>query len=305
MRILLNGILINLEMNKLKAIVLAGGNGSRLFPLTIGTSKQLLPVYDKPMIYYPISTLILSGIKDICVITKPSDSSRFKDLLGDGTQYGVNFSFITQTSPNGIAEAFILAESFIGDSNVVLILGDNIFYGNKFSQKLNKAIENFNNGSSSIFTIKVNTPNQFGVIKFNDKNKLEKVVEKPDKFISNNIVLGLYFYTNDVVQIAKTLRPSKRNELEITEINNSYLKKEKLELIFLDNDDDFFWSDTGTYKSLIEASKFIESIEKNTGKKVGCIEEISYSMGYINQSQLKLLASKMKNSDYGKYIFNL
>ena len=290
-------------MKSIKGIILAGGNGSRLFPLTLGTSKQLLPVYDKPMIYYPLSIFMLAGIKDILIISTSEDLPKFKKLLSDGKSLGINITYEIQFKPNGIAESFIIGENFIGDDNICLILGDNIFHGQDFIYNVIKAKENIKEGFSSIFGVSVKNPESFGVIEFDNKNNVIAISEKPEHAKSNTIVSGLYFYTNDVIKYAKKLKPSKRGEKEITDINNYYLSSKKLKLIFLESS--ISWIDTGTYSSLIQASKYFEDYENKTGKKAACIEEIAFNMGYINQKQLKKIAKSMHNSDYGKYLLNL
>ena len=290
-------------MKLIKGIILAGGHGSRLYPLTMGVSKQLLPVYDKPMIYYPLSVFLSAGIRDILIISTKEDLPKFKKLLGNGSSLGINLSFKVQIKPNGIAESFIIAEDFIGNDNVSLILGDNIFHGKYFISNVFKAMENLNKGFSSIFGVSVDNPENFGVIEFDEKNNIIDIVEKPKNAKSNFIVSGLYFYTNDVVAHAKKLRPSKRDEKEITDINNIYLRQNKLKLNLLNRNT--AWIDTGTYGSLIKASKFFEDFENKTSKKVACIEEIALNMKYINKSQLKVIAMSMINSDYGKYLLNL
>lgn len=290
-------------MKSIKGIILAGGNGSRLFPLTLGTSKQLLPVYDKPMIYYPLSIFMLAGIKDILIISTSEDLPKFKKLLSDGKSLGINITYEIQFKPNGIAESFIIGENFIGDDNICLILGDNIFHGQDFIYNVIKAKENIKEGFSSIFGVSVKNPESFGVIEFDNKNNVIAISEKPEHAKSNTIVSGLYFYTNDVIKYAKKLKPSKRGEKEITDINNHYLSSKKLKLIFLESS--ISWIDTGTYSSLIQASKYFEDYENKTGKKAACIEEIAFNMGYINQKQLKKIAKSMHNSDYGKYLLNL
>ena len=290
-------------MKSIKGIILAGGTGSRLFPLTIGTSKQLLPVYDKPMIYYPISIFMQAEIKDILIISSQYDLPNFKKLLGDGSNLGIKISYKVQFEPNGIAESFIIGEDFICDDNVCLILGDNIFYGEEFILNINSAKKDLSNGYSSIFGVSVQNPENFGVIEFDDKNNIVNIQEKPKKPKSNIIVSGLYFYTNDVVKFAKKLKPSKRGEKEITDINNIYLSSKKLKLVRLKSN--ISWIDTGTYSSLIKASKYFENFEIKTGKKVACIEEIAFEMKYISKKQLKVIAMSMINSDYGKYLLNL
>ena len=290
-------------MKKIKGIILAGGNGSRLYPLTLSTSKQLIPVYDKPMIYYPLSTLISGGIRDILIITRENDLKSYKSLLGNGKSIGINISYAIQSKPNGIAESIIIGSDFISDHNVCLILGDNIFYGEKFHLYFDKAKQNLKSGYSSIFGIKVKNPEDFGVINFDSNQNITSIVEKPANPISNFIVSGLYFFTNEVKEVSKTLIPSDRNELEITDVNNYFLEKNKLKLISLDTE--ISWIDTGTYKSLIDASNFFHKIEKNTKRKVACIEEIAFKMGYINKEALRDIAKKMKNSDYGKYLIEI
>ena len=290
-------------MKSIKGIILAGGTGSRLYPLTIGASKQLLPVYDKPMIYYPISVFMQAEIKDILIISSENDLPKFKKLLGDGSNLGIKISYKVQYEPNGIAESFIIGEDFICDDNVCLILGDNIFHGDEFISNINTAKKDLSYGYSSIFGVSVQNPESFGVIEFDEKNNVVGIQEKPKKPKSNIIVSGLYFYTNDVVKFAKKLKPSKRGEKEITDINKIYLSSKKLKLIQLNPN--ISWIDTGTYSSLIRASKYFENFEIKTGKKVACIEEIALDMKYINKKQLKAIAMSMINSDYGKYLLNL
>ncbi len=287
-------------MKKIKGIILAGGYGTRLFPLTIGTSKQLLPVYDKPMIYYPLSVLMQAGIRDILIITNGEHMSSFQNLFGDGSSLGLSINYEIQEQPNGIAESFIIGSKFIGNDNVILILGDNIFYGQKLKSYLEKAKNNLNDGLSTVFGVKVKKPENFGVIEYDKFNNISKIYEKPTKPKSDLIVSGLYFYTNDVIKKAKVLKPSKRGEKEITDINNIYLSKKKLKLIILS--EQISWIDTGTYGSLINASKYFEKLEDTSGKKSSCIEQIAYEMGYINKSKLKKIVEKMKHSDYGKYL---
>ena len=290
-------------MKSIKGIILAGGTGSRLFPLTIGTSKQLLPVYDKPMIYYPISVLMQAEIKDILIISSKHDLPKFKKLLGDGSKLGIQISYKVQFEPNGIAESFIIGEDFIGEDDVCLILGDNIFHGDEFISNIITAKKDLSNGYSSIFGVSVPNPESFGVIEFDDKNNVINISEKPASPKSNTIVSGLYFYTNDVIKYAKQLKQSRRGEKEITDLNNLYLSSNKLKLISLNSD--VSWIDTGTYGSLIKASKFFENYEIQTGKKVSCIEEIAYEMGYIDFINLKKIANSMQNSEYGKYLLNI
>ncbi len=286
-----------------KGIILAGGHGTRLYPLTLGASKQLLPVYDKPMIYYPLSVLMNSGIRNILIISTIDDISKFKCLLGDGNKLGLKIRYEVQNQPNGIAESFIIGSDFIGKDNVCLILGDNIFYGSKLHSFINQAKFNLTKGLSTIFGVSVNNPQDFGVVSFNSDNKIEKIVEKPINPTTDIIVAGLYFYTNDVIEIANGLIPSKRGELEITELNNIYLSRNKLSLLKLDKE--IKWIDTGTYNSLLKASRFFQDKEKSTQKKFACIEEISLKMGYIKKEQLEVIARSMKNSEYGEYLFRL
>ena len=268
-------------MKSIKGIILAGGTGSRLYPLTFGTSKQLLPVYDKPMIYYPLSIFMQAEIKDILIISSEHDLPKFKKLLGDGTNLGINISYKVQFKPNGIAESFIIGENFIGEDNVCLILGDNIFHGDSFISNINNAKKALSNGFSSIFGVSVQNPQNFGVIEFDENKNVINIFEKPENPKSNFIVSGLYFYTNDVVKYAKKLKPSKRGEKEITDINNFYLSKKKLKLFLLD--DNISWIDTGTYSSLIKASKYFEDYEKKTGKKAACVEEIALNKNWIKK----------------------
>ena len=290
-------------MSLTKGIILAGGYGTRLYPLTYGTSKQLLPVYDKPMIYYSLSTLMNAGIKDIMIISTPNDLPRFKDLFKDGKHIGLNISYAHQKKPNGIAESLIIGADFIGNDNICLILGDNIFHGNNFISLLDKARLNLENNYSTIFGVEVDNPNDFGVIEFDSQNKIHNIVEKPDNASSNIIVSGLYYYTNDVLQIAMNLKPSPRGELEITDINNHYLSQNKLRLVKLDSETS--WIDTGTYDSLIKASKYFQDYENKTAKKVACIEEIALSLRYIDKTKLISIANSMKNSSYGKYLLKI
>ena len=290
-------------MKTIKGIILAGGNGSRLYPLTLGASKQLLPVYDKPMIYYPLSIFIQAEIKEILIISTKQDLPNFKKLLGNGSNLGINISYKQQEKPNGIAESFVIGEDFIENDHVSLILGDNIFHGNNFISNVNQAKKDLSLGFSSIFGVSVDNPQNFGVVEFDKNNKVVKISEKPKNPKSNIIVSGLYFYTNDVVKIAKTLNFSKRGEKEITDINNHYLMQKKLRLNFLNSD--ISWIDTGTYSSLIQASKYFEEYEKKTKTKAACIEEIAFKMGYINKAKLQEIAQSMINSDYGKYLLNL
>ena len=289
-------------MNNIKGIILAGGHGSRLFPLTIGTSKQLLAVYDKPMIYYPMYTLMLAGIKEILIISTPEDLPRYNKLFGNGNMLGLKISYEKQIKPNGIAESFIIGKKFIGNSHVCLVLGDNIFYGDKLVNYLKKGLNNLKKNSSTIYGLDVINPKEFGVVKFDSKNNLEKIVEKPKLFISNTIVSGLYMYTNDVIEIVKNLKPSSRNELEITDINNIYINKNKLRLIKLEKD--ISWIDTGTYDSMLKASNFFQELEKKTAEKYACIEHMAFQLSYIDEKQFLKLAGLMSNSSYGKYLLD-
>ena len=287
---------------KIKGIILAGGKGTRLFPLTKGTSKQLLPVYDKPMIYYPLSVLMDAGIREILIISTSKDLNSFKDLFGDGKEIGLSIQYSAQQNPNGIAEAFIIGEKFIMNDNVCLILGDNIFHGKKLNSVLNQAVENITKKNiSTIFGFKVNNPIDFGVLEFDKNDKVISIEEKPLIPKSNYAVVGMYFYTNDIIKIAKHIKPSKRNELEITDINNMYIYSNNLEVIKLDKS--FSWLDTGTFDSLVEATEFVKMMESKNENKIGCIEQIAYEKGYINLSELKYLAKSMENSSYGRYLF--
>lgn len=281
----------------MKGIILAGGSGTRLYPLTIAVSKQLMPVYDKPMIYYPLSTLMLAGINEILIITTPEDQAGFKKLLGDGSQVGCKFEYVVQPSPDGLAQAFILGEDFIGKDSVALVLGDNIFYGSGMGKLLqNKA----NPDGAVVFAYQVSDPERYGVVEFDSEFKVKSIEEKPAQPKSHYAVPGLYFYDNDVVAIAKAMKPSPRGELEITDVNKIYLEKGKLEVGVLDRGT--AWLDTGTFDSLQEAGQFIEVIEKRQGLKVGCIEEIAYRKGYINKDQLMEQAKKYMKSGYGTYL---
>ena len=287
----------------MKGIVLAGGDGTRLYPLTKGVSKQLLPVYDKPMIYYPLSVLMLAGIQDILIISTPKDLPNFKKLFGDGSQIGLNLSYKEQPSPDGLAQAFILGEDFIENDDVCLVLGDNIFFGYGFSEILQNAKQNISEGKSTIFSYYVNDPQRYGVAKFDNLGNVTSIDEKPEIPASNYAVVGLYFYTNNVVQIAKKVTPSPRGELEITSINQSYLKQKCLKVEILGRG--FTWLDTGTHDSLMEAGQFIETIEKRQGLKVACLEEIAYKMRYIDANKLKLLAEPLRKNAYGQYLLKL
>jgi glucose-1-phosphate thymidylyltransferase len=287
----------------MKGIILAGGSGTRLYPITKGVSKQLLPVYDKPMIYYPLSVLMLAGIKEILIISTPEDLPNFKKLLGSGENIGIKLSYKVQPSPDGLAQAFIIGEDFIGVDDVCLVLGDNIFYGYGFSKTLQNARKNVEEGKSTVFGYYVNDPERYGVASFDKKGVATSIEEKPEKPKSNYAVVGLYFYTNDVVEIAKKIKPSHRGELEITAVNQEYLRKNNLKVQVLGRG--FAWLDTGTHDSLMEAGQFIETIEKRQGLKVACIEEIAYRMKYIDKAQLKKLAEPLKNNGYGQYLLKL
>ncbi|MCL4537249.1 MAG: glucose-1-phosphate thymidylyltransferase RfbA [Nitrospirae bacterium] len=285
----------------MKGIILAGGSGTRLYPITMAVCKQLLPVYDKPMIYYPLSVLMLAGIRDILIISTPQDLSRFKDILGDGSHLGLHFSYKEQLHPNGIAEAFIIGEEFIGSSNVCLILGDNIFYGHGLTDLLKKAVVDIETkGGATIFGYCVNNPERYGVVEFDKNGKALSIEEKPKVPKSNYAVIGLYFYDNNVIEIAKNIKPSWRGELEITDVNTEYLKNGKLRVELLGKG--YAWLDTGTYDSLLDAGEFIATIEKRQGLKIACIEEIAYSLGYIDKTQLLKLADSFKNNGYGQYL---
>lgn len=285
----------------MKGIVLAGGSGTRLYPITKAISKQLLPLYDKPMIYYPISVLMLAGIKDILIISTPRDLPMYKDLLGDGSSLGIKFSYAIQENPNGLAEAFIIGEEFIGDDNVVLILGDNVFHGHRFTEVLERATQ-LEEGAV-IFGYYTNNPEDFGVVEFDDEWNVLSVEEKPKNPKSNYIVPGLYFYDNEVIEIAKNIKPSSRGEVEITSINEEYLKRGKLKVELLGRG--MAWLDTGTHEGLLEAANFIETIQKRQGLYIACLEEIAYLKGYIDVKQLLKTAEELKKTDYGQYLFNL
>lgn len=288
----------------MKGIVLAGGSGTRLYPITKGVSKQLLPIYDKPMIYYPLSTLMLAGIRDILVISTPADLPGFRRLLGTGADYGVNLTYAEQPSPDGLAQAFIIGRDFIGDDTVCLVLGDNIFFGQSFDQMLRKSIEAAEKrGEASIYGYWVADPERYGVAEFDPSGKVVSIEEKPAKPKSNYAVVGLYFYPNSVVDIAANLKPSARGELEITSVNQTYLEQGNLSLQKLGRG--FAWLDTGTHESLSEASTFIEVVEKRQGLKVACLEEIAYRQGWIDRQTLLRQAEPMKKNDYGKYLIRL
>jgi glucose-1-phosphate thymidylyltransferase len=287
----------------MKGIILAGGSGTRLYPITKGVSKQLLPVYDKPMIYYPLSVLMLAGIQEILIISTPEDLPNFIKLLGDGSEIGLLLSYKEQPSPDGLAQAFIIGEQFIGNDDVCLVLGDNIFYGYGFSGMLQNAKKNLLRGKSTVFGYYVNDPERYGVAEFDSDGIVISIEEKPKNPKSNFAVVGLYFYTNEVVQIAKKIKPSHRGELEITSVNQEYLQQHKLKVELLGRG--FAWLDTGTHDSLMEAGQFIETIEKRQGLKVACLEEIAYRMNYISLNQLKKLAEPLKKNGYGQYLLKL
>jgi glucose-1-phosphate thymidylyltransferase len=285
----------------MKGIILAGGSGTRLYPITKGVSKQLVPIYDKPMIYYPLSVLMLAGIREILIISTPQDLPRFERLLGDGSEIGVSFSYVVQPSPDGLAQAFILGEEFIGDDAVCLILGDNIFYGHGLTGLLAQSVKNAEqNDKATVFGYYVNDPERYGVAEFNEKGEVISIEEKPKNPKSNYAVVGLYFYPNDVVQKAKRVQPSERGELEITSLNQAYLDEKRLRVKLMGRG--YAWLDTGTHESLLEASMFIQTIEKRQGLKVACIEEIAFEMGYIDAKQLVKLAEPLKKNQYGQYL---
>ena len=287
----------------MKGIILAGGSGTRLYPITKGISTQLIPIFDKPMIYYPLSVLMLAGIRDILVISTPYDLPGFKRLLGTGEDIGLNISYAEQPSPDGLAQAFIIGEDFIGDDDACLVLGDNIFYGAGFSALLKDSVEAAKNGKASVFGYYVNDPERYGVAEFDDKGNCLSIEEKPEHPKSNYAVVGLYFYPNSVVKIAKNIKPSARGELEITTVNQEYLKQKNLKVRTLQRG--FAWLDTGTHDSLSEASTFIEVIEKRQGLKVACLEEIAFKKGWITADQLKELAKPMIKNEYGQYLLRL
>ena len=284
----------------MKGIILAGGSGSRLHPLTFCVSKQLMPVYDKPMIYYPLSTLLLAGINQILIITTPRDQESFRTLLGDGSQIGCTFEYMVQHEPNGLAQAFVLGEEFIGDDNVALVLGDNIFYGSGMSSLLQS---NNTPDGGVVYAYHVSDPERYGVVEFDENMKAVSIEEKPKRPKSNYAVPGLYFYDNDVVEIAKNIQPSKRGEYEITDVNAEYLRRGKLKVSVMNRGT--AWLDTGTFSSLMQAGQYVEVIEERQGLKIGCIEEIAYRMGFINKEQLLKLAEPLRKSGYGIYMENI
>jgi len=284
----------------MKGVILAGGSGTRLYPLTKGVSKQLMPIYDKPMIYYPLSILMLAGIQEVLIISTPEDLPRFEQLLGDGSDIGMKFEYIVQPSPDGLAQAFILGKDFIGDDDACLILGDNIYYGHGLPEMLRTAVNNASNNMATVFGYHVHDPERYGVVDFDSTGKALSIEEKPSNPKSNYAVTGLYFYPNDVVKKAAEVIPSDRGELEITTVNQMYLSEERLTVELMGRG--YAWLDTGTHKSLLEASTFIEIIERRQGLKVACIEEISFEMGYINKEQLINLAQPLKKNQYGQYL---
>jgi glucose-1-phosphate thymidylyltransferase len=284
----------------MKGIILAGGSGTRLYPITKGISKQLMPIYDKPMVYYPLSTLMMAGIREILIITTPDDSEAFQRLLGDGSDLGCKFEYAVQPSPDGLAQAFIIGEKFIGDDKVALVLGDNIFYGHGFGNSLKKCV---NPDGGIVFAYQVSDPERYGVVDFDSNRQAISIEEKPDDPKSNFAVVGLYFYDNDVIEIAKNLKPSDRGELEITAVNEEYLKRGKLKVQTMGRGS--AWLDTGTFESMNSASQFVEVIEKRTGYKIGCIEEVAYQEGFITADQIHKLADPLKKSGYGDYLHSL
>ena len=285
----------------MKGIILAGGSGTRLYPITRGVSKQLVPIYDKPMIYYPLSVLMLAGIREVLIISTPTDLPRFQELLGDGSDIGMSFSYIFQPSPDGLAQAFILGKKFIGDDSVCLVLGDNIFYGNDFTSMLKRSVLNVEQeNKATVFGYYVNDPERYGVVEFDEYENALSIEEKPIKPKSNYAVVGLYFYPNSVVKLAQEVKPSHRGELEITSINQAYLEQGNLKVELMGRG--FAWLDTGTHESLLEAGQFIQTIEKRQSLKVACLEEIAYEKGYISKEQLLALAEPLKKNQYGQYL---
>jgi glucose-1-phosphate thymidylyltransferase len=284
----------------MKGIILAGGSGTRLYPITKGISKQIMPIYDKPMIYYPLGTLMQAGIRDVLIITTPEDQAQFQRLLGDGRELGINLQYAAQPKPEGLAQAFIIGEDFIGDDKVALILGDNIFYGEDFGSSLKNCVDP---DGGIVFAYKVSDPERYGVVEFDANNQAVSIEEKPEQPKSNNAVVGLYFYDNAVVDIAKNIQPSDRGELEITAVNEEYLKRGKLKVETMDRGS--AWLDTGTFDSMNDASEYIRVMEKRTGIKIGCIEEIAFRQGYITAEQLQKIADPLTKSGYGKYITSI
>ena len=287
----------------MKGIILAGGSGTRLYPITKGISKQLAPIYDKPMIYYPLSVLMLAGISEVLIISTPKDLPRFEELLGDGSDIGMRFSYVEQPSPDGLAQAFILGEDFIGEDDVCLVLGDNIFYGHGLTKLLSQSVTNAQEeNKATVFGYYVKDPERYGVAEFDERGNVTSIEEKPTKPKSNYAVIGLYFYPNDVVKKAKEVKPSHRGELEITTLNQDYLNEQRLKVELMGRG--YAWLDTGTHESLLEASNFIQTIENRQGLKVACIEEIAYEMGYISKEKLLELAEPLKKNQYGQYLIN-
>ena len=285
----------------MKGIILAGGSGTRLYPITKGISKQLAPIYDKPMIYYPLSVLMLSGITEVLIISTPTDLPRFEELLGDGSDIGMKFTYVVQPSPDGLAQAFILGEEFINDDDVCLVLGDNIFYGHGLTELLASSVKNAQeNNNATVFGYYVKDPERYGVAEFDENGKVTSLEEKPSAPKSNYAVVGLYFYPNDVIKKAKEVKPSDRGELEITTLNQDYLEEDRLQVELMGRG--YAWLDTGTHESLLEASNFIQTIENRQGLKVACIEEIAFEMGYISKEKLLNLAEPMKKNQYGQYL---
>jgi len=282
----------------MKGIILAGGSGTRLYPLTLGTSKQLLPVYDKPLIYYPLSILMLAGIREILIISTPQDLPRFKDVLGDGSDLGLSFSYIVQPSPDGLAQAFILGADFIGQDSVCLVLGDNIIYGEGLSKVLQECAKLQKGGI--VFGYPVKDPQRYGVVEFNSRGEVMSIEEKPEKPKSKYVIPGIYFYDNDVIEISRNLRPSQRGELEITDVNREYLRRGSLKVELLGRG--FAWLDAGTHESLQQAGSFVQAIQDRQGFKIACIEEIAFAKSFISAAQLKLLAARFKKNEYGKYL---
>ena len=288
----------------MKGIILAGGSGTRLYPVTKVASKQLMPIYDKPMVYYPLSTLMLAGIRDILIISTPEDTPKYESLLGDGTQLGLNISYKVQPSPDGLAQAFILGDTFIGNDDVCLILGDNVFYGGRLPERLKDSVQEVkSNQNAVVFGYYVNDPERYGVVEFDTDGNAVSIEEKPENPKSNYAVSGLYFYPNDVVQVAKNQKPSPRGELEITDVNKHYLEANRLKVEQMGRG--YAWLDTGTHDSLLEASQFVQTLEKRQGMKISCIEEIAYRMDYIDKDQLKALGKEMANNPYGQYLLKI